>query len=164
MELEALHLTLPYQEPFVPNASPIIKNLVSFHQHRTVRQESGCCGLKNVCETFFAQDFDQARSTRAQRCKHVLQDNHILLPIVEISEGRKHAQHEGKGVWAHKIPHIFLNPFDLDVRGPGLCPRLIQKVRCSVNSGDREAPFCKGNAASARTAAEVEDGLACGLG
>jgi transposase len=53
-----------------------------------------------------------------------LREAHILLPIVEISEGSKHAQHEGKVIWAHKIPHVFLIPFDLDVRGTGICSRL----------------------------------------
>jgi hypothetical protein len=31
MKLETSHLALSNQEPFVPNASPIVKNLVSLH-------------------------------------------------------------------------------------------------------------------------------------
>jgi hypothetical protein len=61
VELETLRLTLPYQEPFVPNASPVIINLVSFHQGGTVRRNGGGCGLQISCKTFFAQDFNQRR-------------------------------------------------------------------------------------------------------
>jgi hypothetical protein len=164
MEFEALHPGVAQDEPFVANASPIIKNFVPFHPHGTVRQNGGCCELKNFRETFFAQSLDQARSTRLQRLEHVLEDGHVLLAVVEIAEGGKHAEHKSEGAWAHKIPHVLPNPFDFDVRGPGFRARFIQEVRRPVNSGDAESPFCKGDAASAWTAAQVENRLACGLG
>src|SRR5713101_1915688 len=113
---------------------------------------------------FFPQDFDQTRSSRLQRRNHILQDNHIFSFIVEIAEGCKHAEHQSEGVCAHEIAHIFLDPLNLGTYGAGFRSRLVQEVLRSVHSSDRESSLCKGNAASSRTAAEVEDGLASGLG
>lgn len=164
MEFEAPRPTIPYEEPFVPHAGPVVENLVSFDQESTVRHNRGNCGLKNSCETFFTQHFNQARSSGLQRCKHILQDSHIVLLVVEVSKRSKHTDHKSKSAWANKITHVFLNPFDLEVCGLGFCPRLIEEACSSVNSGNPESLFCEGDATSAWTAAEIEDGLACGSG
>src|SRR5215472_5114668 len=163
MEFEALHPMVSNDEPFVPNASPIIKNLMPFDHHGAVRQNGRCRGLKNLRKMFFAQEFDQARSSWFERREYILQDHQILTPIVEVAEGGKHAEHQGEGVAAHKIPHIFLNPLYLDTGGDGFRSRFVQEVFRSVNSRYREALLCQGKAASAGTATEVEDRLAQGL-
>ena len=59
MEFVTLGSSVPYEEPFVANASPIIKNLVAFHHEGAVGQNSRYCGLKNFCEAFFAQHLDR---------------------------------------------------------------------------------------------------------
>src|SRR5215472_109773 len=164
MKFEALYPMVSNDEPFVPNASPIVKNLMPLDHHGAVRQNGGCRGLKNLRKMFFPQEFDQARSSWFERGEYVLQDHQILTPIVEVAEGGKHAEHQCEGIAAHKISHIFLNPLNLDTGGGGFRSSFVQEVFRSVNSRDREPPLCQGNAASAGTTAEVEDRLAQGFG
>src|SRR4029077_6336834 len=83
MEIEALRAAASDEEPFVANASPIVKNLVPLHHESTARQNGRYCGLKNFSQTFFAQHLDQTRTTRLQRREYVLQDGHVVLPVVE---------------------------------------------------------------------------------
>src|SRR5271154_1753896 len=164
MKFEALRPALAYQQPFVANPRPIIKNLVPFDEHRTVRQHRGDGWLKHFCQAFFPQDFDQAGASRLQRLQHVLQNNEVFFLIVEISEGGKHAEHQREGTRAHKIPHILLDPFDFEAGGARILARLVQQVLGSVNSGDRKTSLCQGHAASARAAAEIERRFARGFG
>jgi hypothetical protein len=156
MKRETLRSAFPQDDPFVPNAAPIIKDLVSLHQLGAVGQDSRSGRLKNLGEPFLPHDIDQTRAIRPKRNEYVLENVDILLFVVEVPERRKHAEHEIKGTWAHEIAHVFLHPLDRDLGRFGVHPSLVQEVLRSIDSGDREAPLCESEGTSARAAAQIE--------
>ncbi len=164
VKCKAFHRVLPDEKPFVSNTGPLIKNLVSLNQCRTVRQPLGRRGLKNSGEDFLTHDVNQTNAVVSKRPEHVFQNGEIVCLVVKIPERGKHIEHESKRTRTHEFAHVLLDPVNVDLSSVGSFLCLVQEKLRSIDACHGKFSFCQCDGASAGAARQVKRGCSSWLG
>src|SRR5579871_5762370 len=120
IESKGARLRALHQRPVIGDARPIFANLVAFEEDGSVRKLLAGRGTQDFGEPFLSGHFHDQSTSRTEASPDILQDAALLVGILKIAEGRKHAERKIERVWASEIAHVLLDPFDC--RGSFISP------------------------------------------
>src|SRR2546427_8291689 len=93
-ELECAYPTIPDQRQSVPDARPVVDNLVPLHEQVAVRQFGGCGGLERPREPLLAYHLEHEHAPLLEIFLHELEYLQVIGLVVEVPKRREDVEDE----------------------------------------------------------------------